>query len=92
MAISDSTEETLTNSFSDHLTSDTWNYEANSSAELSKTMLHHCFENGSMLVPFSYFPPGPNGTFRIPPNITHMGNESLPLLMDSEVSENFQKT
>ena len=86
MAISDTTEETSTNSFSDHLTSDTWRNDANS----SKTMLHHCFENGSMLVPYSYFPPGPNGTHHIPPNITYMGNDNSSLMMDSEVCKHFK--
>ena len=85
MAISDTREETSTNSFSDHLTSDAWIYDANSSADISKTMLHHCFENGSMLVPYSYFPPGPNGTYHIPPNITSMGDQNSSLLMNSEV-------
>ena len=87
MAISDTKEETSTNSFSDHLTSDAWKYDANSSADVSKIMLHHCFENGSMLVPYSYFPPGPNGTYHIPPNITSMGDQNSSLLMDSEVFE-----
>ena len=90
MAISDTTEETSTKTFSDHLTSDSWNNEANSSADLSTSMLHHCFENGSMLVPFSYFPPGPNGTYHIPPNITSMGSEkNSSLLMNSEVRNDF---
>ena len=86
MAISAEKEEISTKSFSDHLMSDSWNNEANSSADLSRSMLHHCFENGSMLVPLSYFPPGPNGTYHIPPNITSMGSENnSSLLMDSEV-------
>ena len=65
--------------------------EANDSVDLSNSILHECFVNGSMLVPISYFPPVPpggNGTVTNPPNETTPGmnsNESSYGLMESGV-------
>ena len=75
MAISDSKEEILTENISSYLVSDSFGNETKVPDDALNSMLHQrcfTFENGSMLVPLSYFPRDQNGSIMVPPNITTM--------------------
>lgn len=81
MALSDNSEETSIRNVSEHLHSESWNTENNNSTVLSTGIVHKCFENGSMLIPLSLFPPGHGNTTTFDPDT----NASIPVITDTEV-------
>ena len=73
MAVSESAEDILTESISDYLVSNSFGNETKVQEDLLNSTIHQrcfTFENGSMLVPLSYFPRYQNGSIMFPPNIT----------------------
>ena len=73
MAMSESTEELQTENISDYLVSNSFDNETMAPEDPLNSVIHQrcfTFENGSMLVPLSYFPRDQNGSIMVPPNIT----------------------
>ena len=86
MELSDQSKVTLMSNSSEDLSSMNSNTENKFSNISSGDVFHKCFENGSMLVPLSFFPPG---IVNITSNNSTDGHESTPLLMDPKVMRKF---